>query len=469
MSKDLFTALAVSRRALAVARLERARKDWRISATETVSAPVAEPSAPSPDGAADTAASEAPPPALPAAASTGPLTLCIPSEDVLFYPLTLPAADESELAGMVSLKLEDLAVLPLPTDEMTVSWERIGSQDEENIRLLVAAVPTATLDALAARLSLSHERVQRIDVAVFAFLRALLDRRPDLSSGNHLVLFGEPGSLTLCHLSQGAPLLVRPLGSDALPSARLARLLRLSLLQSEEGADSPSAPDSLVFVSPGPAPDLQFAVGDKVLPVDHVPDLPWNEAVPAGAARRSQEGAPLNLVPSVWTDDIANRRFRSTLLRIVVGGAALWILCAFALFGGPRFLDNSAESLQTTIDALQPAVDSVSAVRHRVRLIRTYMDRTYSPLEVFLEVCKILPDGITFSNFRYARPDARVVVNASAESTDLVYDFKRAVDASPLFAESRLTSGPTQNQRTRESDFELTIRLAVPTEEGAAP
>ena len=212
----------------------------------------------------------------------------------------------------------------------------------------------------------------------------------------------------------------------------------------------------------GAAADKQPSAADKQPAPEKAPAADAAPAAPAPSGDAAQGAAPGQ--PAAASEaDAAEREKAAALAKLDSDKAkALENVVSQA---------KSVEShVLSAIDAIEPAVRSVSDVRHRVRLIRDYSDRTYSPLEVLREISILLPDGITLVEMRYKREETRVTVKATATSTELAYAFKQRVDGSPLFSESKFTSGPTTNARTGGADFELTILLAAPQpEEGGTP
>lgn len=490
MSKDLLSAIHQAGDTLSGVRFKRTRGEWGFLSSETVQLPppAAEPSAdgakrPAADGAA--VQTDAPAEARRFVASfPDPVTFCVETRLAQFQFLEVPTGDEAEIAEMAALQAESRKLLPLPAEEMTLGIE-VLDRGTETLRLLLCAVPTASLDAIPVQTGLAPERIGRIDVAALASLRAAPP--PEGSGMRRLRLLEENGELSALVLDDGKPVLVRSLGPVSAPPALATRLLRLSLMQveAEQGAARPLAGIEIDAASPLPE---EWHAALRTLSSDIVPVVPTSSgpsqpvsqplhgaarqacSAALGAARRSAERSTFDLVPAAWREAQAARSLRCGILRVLAVSAVVWIVCALALFLGPKAIDRLVASEQASVDALEPAVRAVSDVRHRVRLIRSYSDRTFSPLEVLREVSLLLPDGITLNTMRYKREDGRVVIAASATSTALVYEFKQNIDKSSLFRESRLTNGPTTNARTGGADFELTALLSVPqTEEESAP
>lgn len=487
MAKDFLSALHHAGNTLTGVRFKRTRGEWSLLAAETLRLPppaaVASADGDShgtPDGkspASDAVQTDAPVEARRFAASLpDPVTFCIESRLAQFQYLEVPAGDDAEIAEMAALQAESRKLLPLPAEEMTLGIE-VLERGAETLRLLLCAVPTAALDAIPVHTGLAPERIRRIDVAALAALRAA--PTPSGDGARRLRLMEESGELTAIVLDDGKPVLVRALGPVAAPPALAMRLLRLSLLQAEAEQDSARPLVGIEIDAGASLPEEWLAALGALAPVAPVSPAtlsssgssqPARSGAAIGAALRSGKGATFDLVPAAWREEQAARSHRRGMLRVLGAAAVIWLLCALALFLGPKAIDRLCASEQAAVDALEPAVRDVSDVRHRVRLIRDYSDRTYSPLEVLREISILLPDGITLVDMRYKREEARVTVRATANSTELAYAFKQSVDDSALFSESKFSSGPTTNARTGGADFELTILLAaLQPEEGGTP
>ena len=488
MAKDLLSALHHAGNTLTGVRFKRTRGEWSLLAAETLRLPPPAAAAGAdgethgaPGGskapASDAVQTDAPVEARRFAASLpDPVTFCIESRLAQFQYLEVPVGDADEVAEMAALQAESRKLLPLPAEEMTIALE-VLERGAETLRLLLCAVPTAALDAIPIHTGLAPERIRRIDVAALAALRAAPPPAGD--GARRLRLMEESGELTAIVLDDGKPVLVRALGPVAAPPALAMRLLRLSLLQTEaeQGTSLPLA--GIEIDAGSPLPEEWLAALGALAPVSPAPSGSSGTAQPAsqplqgaarscaalGAALRSAERVAFDLVPAAWREAQAARSHRRGMLRVLGAAAVLWIVSALALFLGPKTIDRLCVSEQAAVDALEPAVRSVSDVRHRVRLIRSYSDRTYSPLEVLREISILLPDGITLVDMRYKREEARVVTRATATTTELAYAFKQSVDDSALFSESKFSSGPTTNARTGGADFELTILLSAPQPE----
>ena len=467
MPKDQFSAIYLADHALAGARMRKVRSDWTVSPIERIA--LTDDDASKDGGEVRT---DAPHEVRKFAASFQDETsVCLPSRLALFQHLSVPTADDGEIVSMAALQLEERKSLPLPAEEMTIALEKLD-RDDAGIGILATAVPTARIDELPAETGLSRAAVRRIDIGILAALRALRDepRAATLfAPGRHILLLLEPPDWTLAVLDAGRPVLVRCIGRIGTDLRPLLRTIRLTLIQAEaEQSRIAAEPVPVLCVAPGPEEEWTGPLAREL-----GADVTWlmreTDALCAeGAARRGVESAAFNLVPMAWREELADQRHRRGLARTLIIGFGLWAITAAVLFLGPSLLDKAIVSEERALAALGPAVDAVRDVRHRVRVIRTYMDRSLSPLEVMREVCLLMPEGVTLGSLRYRREDARLVVSASATSTARVYEFKQGIDRSEMFSESQLTSGPTTNPRTGSADFELTILLAAESGEGDA-
>ena len=91
-----------------------------------------------------------------------------------------------------------------------------------------------------------------------------------------------------------------------------------------------------------------------------------------------------------------------------------------------------------------------------MNLILSYMDRTYSPLEMLRMASGYLPQGITLTGFNYRREDG-VKISGEADVPTLVYDFKNAVTEDPLF-ESVSLAGPSASKGKHKFDIDAKFK-----------
>jgi Tfp pilus assembly protein PilN len=382
--------------------------------------------------------------------------LALPTHDLLIKVLKLPPTDASSLGGMARLQMEKVA--PCVGEELSVGYE-VLAQEETGARVLAAAVPQAYLNGLADDLRDAGLRLTRLDAALLGWWRQVEALAlPGVAQGTCVVLFEQGGSWDFVLARQGEIVQARGFGR-LLEAADLGRELTLTLLNHEMEA-GPTALDALLVVSestPG-APwmaSLASAADGRATPQW----LPRERlgAPGLGVALREGEAGRLDLVPPAWRRLEYEQRRRRLARSGLAAAVALWVVLAGILFGSPYALQRQNAGLTERIAAGETAYRAVSDVRQRVRLIRSYMDRSESLLEVLREVCLMLPEGIVFGSVTYRRADA-LKLAGDADQSSRVYALKDALDASGRFESTRLT-GPTLDGARRRYRFEIDARF----------
>ena len=381
--------------------------------------------------------------------------LALPTSDLITRVLVLPPADRESLGAIVRLQMEKIA--PCAGEELSVGFEIIA-QEEAGVRLFAAAIPQERLDALARDLAEAGLRLTRLDAGLLGWWRQLHGLKlPPLDEGLAAVLFEQGGEWDLLLAERGELRLARGFGTPFAP-ADLGRELTLSLLNCEmEGG--PSRPRALIVVSAS-RPDtpwllaLQEAAGGT-------PEPQWIDRAELGkpglgCALREGEAERLDLVPPAWRSQERDLRKRRRFLTAIGGAVGLWIVLAGLLVAAPRVVRWRTAAIAARIAAGEADYRAVSDVRQRVRLIRSYMDRSQSLLEILRDVCTVMPDGLELGALTYRRDDAVKLVG-DAEQPARVYALKDALDASGRFESTRL-SGPTRDARMRYR-FEIEARF----------
>ena len=417
-----------------------------------------------------------------------PVTLAIPTADLLFRAERIPSSDPDDIAQIARNLLE--AESPLDPAEMVFSHE-ILSTDAESALVLAAAAPIVAVERVREAAGADPGAVARVDAAALGLVRALADKAGALApSGRQPVLADEDGRLVLILLEDGRPVLVRSVGpalvrsdapagaaASAVParapsSAALSSALRLALLEAEMARGPMDAAPALL-VAPGgggagligPATAAASAVGRELRTVDAA-----SLATPAaGAALRTKEGAAFDLFPDDWRATLADRRARKRAMIAFGGAAALWLALALVLFGWPSLLGSRIKARQARVDAAAPAEAAVQEIRDRIRIIDRYSDRTYSPLEVLREVSLAMPDGVTLVRLSYDAARREASVECSALSSQPAYELSNRLKVSPLFARNDIVNGPTENKGTGRTTFTIRLLFAGGEGEGGTP
>lgn len=393
--------------------------------------------------------------------------LALPPDILVAKVLSLPAADPESLASMVRLKMEKFA--PVADDELEVAYEVIGAT-ESSTRVFAVAVPNSTLDKLAADLEASGLVVTRLDSSLLCEWRSFTSlENPPEHAENHAVVFALPsGRFDIVVADASGPVFARTLGSPR-TAEDLRRELTLSLLDlsGEEGAPQP---DSFTLVASEVLdPAFRAAVeGAALCPVSVVHDTALAPYV-ASALEREEQGGCIDIVPPAWRAEeqasISKRRFYMGVAAAVV----VWALLTAALFLAPKFILRQTSSIDKRIAAVAPAYREVADSRSRVRLIRSYEDRSHSLLDVLKDVCTLMPEGIVFSSLTYEKGGETIQngkpapgglkIAGDAGDSQAVLDFKDALDGTGFYLPAKL-SGPTMDGKRQRYKFELDSRFA---------
>lgn len=388
----------------------------------------------------------------------GRLVVALPTDRLMVRVLSLPPADAASLAGIVRLQMEKIA--PFSGEELTVASEVLRA-DDAGVRVLAAAAPRPLLDLLEAALAKAGFKPDRLDVALSGWWRQCVDSKLfPACAGRQAVFFEQGGLWDLLIADDGVPVLARSLGTSA-EAVDLARELTLSLLAAE--FDAGAAPLQTLRLVSEQASDESWARALEAvaggLPLEHL-DRRRLGAAGLGVARRALEKGPLDLMPDAWRQREVAQQTRKRFLTGLGAAAALWLMLAAGLLLAPLGVKSVAARVAARAAACEPAYRTVADTRSRVRLIRTYMDRSRSLLENLRGACDILPEGIDLGSLTYRREEG-VKFTGDAADPALVYQFKDALDASKVFTNSML-NGPTLDAARRRHRFE--IEAAFPRE-----
>lgn len=132
--------------------------------------------------------------------------------------LLLPKMQTSLLAGAVSR--EARRELPVPLDEVYLSWQLLGDRDGQ-LEIFVVGVPRELLDAAAQALAAAGLRADAMDLKPMALARAV-------NQPGAIVACFETDNLEVALVQNGVPVVMRavaPVAETNAPADRLARLV----------------------------------------------------------------------------------------------------------------------------------------------------------------------------------------------------------------------------------------------------
>ncbi len=393
--------------------------------------------------------------------------LALPPNELVAKIISLPPVEPDAIPAMVRLQMEKFA--PVSGDALEVASEVVGAT-EESTRVFAVAMPMAKLDALAENLSASDVRVSRIDSALLCEWRMFQDcaSRPE-PTDCYAVLFALPsGRYDLFIADAAGPVFARSLGCHAAVES-LVREIILSVLNLGEDF-SGLAPERLIYVSENPPPEELPARVDQALGIG----VEWFDAATVGpyaegVLRRDAEEGHIDIVPPTWRDIEKESVARGRFMAGVIAALLVWAVAFAALYLIPRFMERRLASVDSAIASVQPAYRTVADTRAKVRLIRSYQDRSHSLLDVLRTVCAEMPDGIVFSSISYekggetsgnnkTRAAGGVKIVGDADRSSTVLAFKDVLDGSGLFAPAKL-NGPILDGKRQRYRFDIDSRF----------
>ena len=380
------------------------------------------------------------------------VVLSLPLSQVLVRVLKMPVEVREDVADAVALQLDKLS--PFPGEELSVGCE-VLSEGETHLWVFAAALPEAVYEGIGTALREAKLQTVRTDVAALGWLRALSGPCQLMRHGRRVVLMDPDGGWDLLVIDDGVPVLVRGLGEHT-SAGDIARDLTLSLLNVELEAGGGAVTETLVVSRNAPSQELldklREVTGSNVRHV--VP--PSEDGGVEGVALRTGEGAMLDLTPQTWRDEIKEARLRKRMMTGAGIAMAIWAVYMGVLFAGPQVYKQLTARERKASAAHSRAYKQVSDTRERVRLIEAYTDRTKSPLELLRTVSEDLPQGITLVGFTFKRGDG-LKISGEADQPNLVYGFKDAVTANPLF-ETVTLNGPSISRTKHKFDVDAKFR-----------
>lgn len=399
-----------------------------------------------------------------AAASSSDIVLSLPLSKLLVTVLKFPAEMADSLADAVPTQLEKNS--PFPTEELSVSYEILG-QNETELWVLAAALPEVVANELHSALEPAKVKVIKTDVTALGWFRSLCGACNLTRSGRHVLITDLDDGWDLIVVDNGIPVFFRNLGDSREPLVFL-RELHLSLLNLElTAAPQPLEDVQIITLQPPDEAFIKEARDALGVPVT-VKAPPSEDGGIEGVALRTGESAQMDLTPQPWRDAIRANRLRRRILIAVSTAAAFWVVLMGVLFVTPVIYRQLTERLRGQCRTHFRAYKQVSDTRERVNLIRSYMDRTTSPLEMLRLAASHLPDGdqILWQNISYRKGDGLRITGDAADSTT-VLDYKDSLTSEPIFGNVTLV-GPTLAKGRYKFDIDAKFKSDADTSDGNA-
>lgn len=472
MPPDTVVALAIEAQRLSGVALVRGRGGWARGPAGEWPLPAAPEAPAAPPPAAEAGAAAAPAPdadpsaplaealrAASAALNARAAVLVLPTSMLLMRVLRLPKLGREELAGAVALQMDKLS--PFPGDELSVGFEVLAETGDECV-VFAAAAPGRRLETVERALSAADVRAIRVDAALPSWWRALRERGMAAGAGRQAVLIARDGEWDLLVLDDGVPVLARGLGRPV-EDDDLGRELTLSLLQAEMEAGPRDLAGVLVAAPSAPPMAVRRALSAAAAPVQlQLAEMPADAGAADGAARRTAEGATLDLTPVAWRTRTQAALTRRRLVAGLAAALGLWAALAALLFAGPFLTGRLVRWQKSRIESVAPAYRHVRDTRDRVLLIRRYMDRERSLLECLRTITEVQPAGVDLSSLTYSR-DEGCRLSGDAPDTGPIYAFKEKLQVTAPFKSCKLGNVIADAARQKQR-FEMDVRF-----EEAAP
>lgn len=357
---------------------------------------------------------------------TNEVVLSVPLSSLLVKVVRTPVEERDSLPETAGEELG--RVSPFPDETPVTGIETVAETDRDLVTMF-AAMPEAAAADIGDALDEAKVRVVRTDITALGWLRSLWPRIA-ADSSRRTVLMNFDDGWDVVVIDEAAPSLLRGLGRISDP-AELCREVTLSLLQTE----SAGVPAEIVVFSTREVDPLIVSRLGTICPVrvERVDASDANWGVD-GVARRTLEGATLNVTPSDWEELREEARFKRKLTAFLSVAAAGWALLMAVLFGGPVVYDQLAERQKTVCKRHAKAFREVKDMRDKVKLVQQYSDHARGTLEMLKAVSDRMPEGVTLTSFSYRRGE-KLSLAGEADQPTAVYDFKNALTKAAIVTE----------------------------------
>lgn len=390
----------------------------------------------------------------------GLTVLGIPASWILTRIIQIPTAPAEEMRSMIELQVDKWS--PFPIENVVIAWELLKEQEGQS-RVIVSIIRQETVEAIGQLFRGAGIAINRIDINSLGWWH-LISHTPGAvhTVGRQLfiILDGDTCDLILTH--DGLPSVMRSLGGlTSLPADEMIEEIvheagtTLSALDAEVGGIM--APISLWYRETEPS-DLIQRLHDQHTLATHSTSLEILPPLSHGIAERSKASTPLlNLAPPIWREKAQLRKTYGRFIAASIAIAALWLAAVSTLIGAMYIQKSTIARMQQRLTVLNGPAETVRDLQKRVMGLQQYNDRSHSALECLREITEAMPaGGIEFKSFSY-RKGKVVELAGHASSVNLVYDFKKALDASKMFTAIEL--GRTAPDNTGREVFKMTAKL----------
>jgi Tfp pilus assembly protein PilN len=388
------------------------------------------------------------------------VVLGIPASWVLLRVADLPTTEPAERRGMMELQVDKFS--PFPADESVISGEVLMEKDGRS-RVLLSAIPTATMNLVGDALREAGIHLNGVDVNLLGWWRVLKDAGKVSDTGSQAFAILDDQGCDLMVTTAGVPVAIRSLsGLEDLPVAEFAEevarevVFTLASLDLERSGEPLS--EVAVWHRGDPPKELLHRLTETFSVTAHPYALESLPSLSEGLLRRARSRKPgmLDLAPPDWQKAEKSSIVRRRMIAVSATVLGLWGLAIATLFGGLQIQKQRLATQEATLAALTASADHVRDVRDRAQSLEQYIDRSHSALECLREISERLAPGIEFRSFTYHKGKT-VELIGEADAFTLVSDFKKEMDASKMFVSNSLPR-ITHTAQNKEN-FKLTAVL----------
>ncbi|HNR94224.1 MAG TPA: pilus assembly protein PilM [Kiritimatiellia bacterium] len=396
----------------------------------------------------------------------GRICLAIPTDQALLRVMDLPAAEESELQGMVELQVD--RVSPFPLETMAVNFE-VLHRNTNSFRVLIAAVRRDIIEQNASTFDKAGLLPHWMDVELPGWLYLLREAGQIAPEGRQVILLVTGKTCEMIVIHNGLPVMLRFLGlhgglgsPEEIDEIADEMSYTLTALETEWGAVEASRLS--IWSSEPPPPALMQALKTQTGLDAETHLLEELSPLSEGLARRAaedRESAHLNLVPPEWHQKEAARRVQKKLLLATGVFFLVWGLAMAAFHAGMTMQQKKLSGLEARAGRIKKEAAEVREVQREVRGLELYGSRSHSALECLREVILLMPENMELTVFNYKKAGTVFLTGQIPGGADPIYAFKAALDKSELFEEIELGLTPTKTLRdgSKFSEFKITVNL----------
>jgi len=396
----------------------------------------------------------------------GKICLAIPTDQALLRVMDLPAAEESELLGMVELQID--RVSPFPIETMAVTYE-ILHRNTHSFRVLIAAVRKEIIEKTAATFDKAGLLPHWMDVELPGWLYLLKEAGKISQAGRQVILLVTGKTCEMIVIHNGLPVMLRFLGmhgglADAEEVEEIVDEMSYTLtaLETEWGVAEEAHLN--IWSSSALPPAMVAALAERsglaveTAMIDELPPLS------EGLARRAAEEGEfkhLNLVPPEWHQKETARRAQKKLLLATGIFLLVWALAMAAFHIGMAVQQKKLADLESRAGQIKKDAAEIREVQREVIALELYANRGHSALECLREAILLMPEDMELTVFNYKKADTVFLTGQIPGGADPIYAFKAALDKSELFDEIELGLTPTKTLRdgSKFSEFKITVNL----------